>query len=241
LVRYALRLAGPLFVLDAFLLLLLTLGSLVGLLSHRSSVLPTERGTASHVAGVLLSVNALLMALFCAAVTPPLLALLSLGAGAQCYVCEPFQQNRWSSLDPLSEALWPTAQRGSTFKALSPSLLAARCGPGGGGEPAIMLALTPDLHRPATKTPTQSPVESSSLPPFGTPSLKTRRLGEEPEVDRNSTDSCASTLQAFQSALSNHCDAWLPALTGVWLALSLDLVRYTAAIVVCLGASRHLL
>ncbi|CAN7991932.1 unnamed protein product, partial [Ixodes pacificus] len=214
----------------------------------RSSVLPTERGTASHLAGVLLSANALLMALFCAAVMPPLLALLSLGAGAQCYVCEPFQQNRWSSLDLLSEALWPTTQRGSTFKALSMSLLAARCGPGGGGERAIMLALTSDLNRPATKTPTQSPVESSSLPQFGTPSLKTLRrhtarglpfLSLPP--NKNSSDSCASTLQAFQSALSNHCDAWLPALAGVWLALSLDLVRYTAAIVVCLGASRHLL
>ncbi|CAN7993758.1 unnamed protein product [Ixodes hexagonus] len=71
------------------------------------------------------------MALFCAAVTPPLLALLALGAGTQCYVCEPFQQNRWSSLDVLAESLWPLAQRGETFKALSPSLLVAQCGPDG--------------------------------------------------------------------------------------------------------------
>lgn len=187
------------------------------------------------------------MAFFCAIATPLLLALLVLGAGNHSYICEPFHQGRLGPLDQLSQALWPSSERGVFFQALSPSLLTTHCGPAQ-SEGALQLALRSNRLSPSTDMPSDAG-KSETWEELALRGLRccaryaARHLDLPPEFHEYHDVpqvSCKPLLKAFNSAMAAHCDFWLPGLAGVWLALSVDVLRYTIAMTVCLGASKYL-
>lgn len=53
--------------------------------------------------------------------------------------------------------------------------------------------------------------------------------------------SCKPLYEGFMSSLTSLCGPLHRGLTGYWFALSLDVLRYTLAVVICLGASKYLL
>ncbi|XP_064485601.1 uncharacterized protein LOC135398110 [Ornithodoros turicata] len=292
---------------DLVILALLAAATLVGVATRRDTEPPTERGAISHGAGRVLTGSATFMIIFCFLATPMILGILILDVGLQCHVCIPYREQDWKTIDKLTVALWPLAERGNTFKELTPSLLFSRCA---ADDDSLLFTAPPLVQLPvlsqsldAMNVDDSKAEEKVHPPPEELRSLLqsslthswlplslrlqaknllshlsdaetaareapraiqgilrsmtgkyygnylanvTRRLLGGPRVAHQlkaspGFGSCKPLYNGFMSALASLCGPLQRGLTGYWFALSLDILRYTAGVIVCLGASKYLL